>query len=277
MRIPSIRKFNFTFLFEKLIGINKIKIDGVLVKYNKVKELTIRFLFIFAFSSFIVIAYGYWKADYYYLVGVTCVSLFVLIALFLLKQHKCLSTNLTGILLIYIPIANILIKDVFFLHQDNPLISTIFLHTHFILLLFIAFGGLITKPGNILIVGCISVVWIWIFTIYCNDAFLWSLLNLDTVFFIGISLIMYFVYTSIHTLVVEFDNLGRTIHSQNKELNILLEFKGRMLNMIIHDIKNPINRILAASNMEIIQKAEITQPSKQILLIVENILDVYKM
>ena len=277
MRVPSVRKLNFSYFFERLIGIDLIKIDGVLVKYNKVKELTNHFLFVFAFSSYVVIAYGYWKAGYSFLIGVTTISLLILVVLFLLKRQKQVSANLAGVLFIYIPIANILIKDVFFLYKVNPLINTIFLHTHFMLLLFIAFGGLITKRRHILIVGSISVVWIWIFTIYCNDPFLWSLVNLDTVFFVGISLIMYFVYSSINNLVIEFDRLGRTINHQNKELNILLEFKGKMLNMIVHDIKNPINSILSASNMEVIQKAEIIKPSKQILLIVENILDVYKM
>jgi len=277
MRIPSNLKFNFLLFYEQLIGIDKIKIDLLIDKYNKVKELTIGYLFVFAFSAYVVIAHGYWKANYLQMVGVTFISLISLISIYFWKRHKTVSSTLASILFIYIPIANILIKDVFFLLRGNPLFSTIFLHTHFILLLFISFGGLITKPYHIVIVGFISVVWIWVFTIISNNPFLWSLVVLDSVFFIGISLIMYFVYSSILTLAFAFDKLGRTISNQNTELNKLLDFKDRMLNMIIHDIKNPISRILSAANKEIIQKEEISKPAFQILLIVENILDVYKL
>ena len=270
-------KFGFSRIFKYKPNIDDIKINFIKVKYTKIKKLTIRYQFILSFLAYIVIAHGYYKADYYPLMILTLLSLFILILFFILKRKKRLSDGLSSILFIYIPIANILIKDVFFLLQGNPLIDTIFLHTHFMLLLFISFGGMVTNPRHILYVGGISVVWIWIFTIYLNDPYLWSLVVLDSLFFTGISTIIYLTYS--HTLLFnsKFNDLARTINHQNEDLNKLMNFKDWMLNMILHDIKNPINRILSASKMDIIQKEELTQPSNHILSIVENILDVYKM
>jgi len=97
------------------------------------------------------------------------------------------------------------------------------------------------------------------------------------VLLIGISIILFFVYKGVEVLILEFDKAGRVITNQNAELSHLLEFKDTMMNLMIHDIKNPINNILAASNNPTIRKEEITEQSNNILLIVENILDIRKM
>jgi len=276
--LSMIIKFDFPFFFKEETD-NDISVKKKKVKYefNKMKKLTVYLLGVFAFVAYLIIAHGYWKANYYFLMNVTWISLIVLIVLFLLKRNMHQSEYLTSILFIYIPIFNILIKDAFFLHQRNPLISTIFLHTHFMLLIFVCLGGLICNRRHILIVGAISVIWIWIFTYYSNDSFLWSLVTLDSVFFIGVSVIIYFVYNSISIHSQKLDEMSRIKTIQNQKLNRLIDFKDWMLNVIIHDLKNPINRILSAGKKPIIQKEEIMEPGKQMLLLVENILDVYKM
>jgi len=261
----------------KLVDTENLKSDLVNKRYDKIKTTTIQFQYIVSILVYLIIIDGYYKADYYPLMTLTIVSMAILIFFFILKWNKPLSTNLSSTLFIYIPITNIFCKDVFFLLNRNVEIKTIFLHTHFMLLLFISFGGLVSNHRNILYIGGISVIWIWIFTICLNDSYLWSLIVLDTVFFIGISLVIYRTYTLLSIFYTKLRKLLHTLDQQNEELNNLIKLKNWMLNMIVHDIKNPINRILSASEMDIIQKEEITQPSKHILTIVENILDVYKM
>jgi len=277
MNKSTIQKYNFSLFCKRLIGIDKANLEGVMENFERVKRVSIYYLFHFGFTVYLVIAYGYFKADYYPLMGITFVSLLVTFIFYILKYNKKLSSVLTAVLFVYIPITNILIKDVFFLLQGNPLIATIFIHTHFMLILFISFSGLITHQRNTLYVGCISVVWVLVFSICINDTYLWSLVMLDTVFFIGISLLMYFVYSSSHSLVIGYDIQEQTINSQNAELKDLLEFKGKMLHLFVHDIKNPMNRIMTAGNKESIHRADIIEPSSHILQILGNILDVHKL
>lgn len=272
-----IPKINFHFLSKKYLRIGDFKIHEIRDEYNNIRKHTIRLLFIVAFLIYLIIAEGYYKANYHFMMYVTFVSIFILITIFLKNYNKHFSNTLSSILFLYIPIVNIFIKDAFFFFHGDPSIHTIFLHTHFILLIFICFGGLICNHRHILIVSGISTIWICIGTICLNDSFLWSLLLLDCIFFIGISLIMYFVYSSIDHIITEVNKLGKTISIKNEELNKLLGFKNWMLNLIIHDLKNPLNRILFAGKQNIIQKEEIIESSKQILIMIENILDVSKM
>jgi signal transduction histidine kinase len=270
-------KLDFSLICKSLICGDGVGVGGITEAFEKVKGLAIRYLFFFAFVAYLVIAYGYYKADYYPLMYATFVSLLVTFFLYIIDCEKYMSPRLAAMLFVYLPIANIFFKDIFFLLNENLLINTIFLHTHFMLILFVSFAGLITHQRNILYVGCISVLWIWVFTIIIDDPYLWSLLLLDTVFFIGISLLMYFIYSGACSLVREYDKQERTINSQSLELRELLDFKDRMLNLFVHDIKNPINRIIAASRNEPIHKADIFESGEQILLIIENVLDVYKL
>jgi signal transduction histidine kinase len=260
-----------------VLNFKDLKICFINDKYNEVKGLIIRVQFTVSFLAYVVIAHGYHKAGYISLMVLTLFSLFILTFFCLRNWQKRLPSDVSALLFIYIPIANILIKDVFFLFQGNSLINTIFLHTHFMLLLFISFGGLVSSRRNILFVGIISVIWIWVFTIYLDDSFLWSLILLDTVFFAGITLIIYFAYSCIYMFNQKLGELAEVVGEQNEELNSLISLKDWMLNVIVHDIKNPINRILSACKKDIIQKEEVIHPSKYILSIVENILDVYKM
>ena len=109
---------------------------------NKHKEIKKRITFLqlaFSFSAYSIIAHGYHKAGYHHLTALTLFSMLILIIAFVVTQKKYLSSKLLSIVYIYIPILNILTKYAFFLLNGNPNINTIFLHTHFMLLLFIAF------------------------------------------------------------------------------------------------------------------------------------------
>jgi len=275
-RLHSLVKLKFS-LFDILIGFNNLKTSMIKDGFFRIKELTMRLSFLYAIAIYSTIIYGYFKANYYQLLSVTFISLIITIFLFILKYYKKDLKWIKILIYIYIPIGNIFLKDIFFLTQGNPLISTIFLHTQLILIMLISLCGLISGQQHVLYVGAISIVWVWIFTFCINNPFLWSLLALDTILFIGITIAIYFVYSSIYVLSVEFNKLGKTIHHQNNELTKLIDFKDRMLVMIIHDIKSPINRILQAGKVKSIRKEDITEPANQILSIVENILDTYKM
>lgn len=277
MSILITRKLNSLFYFKNRFSTNNAGTLNVKDEYNKVRKLTVRLLFVFSFSLYLIIIHGYYKANFPVMMYITFVSIIILIVARLLKRNMEVSNIQSAILFVYMPIVNIFMKDAFFLFIGNPNIKIIFLHTHFMLLIFICFGGLVCCHRQTLIVGGISVVWIWIFTIYLNDPFIWSLIFLDSIFFIGISFIMYFIYTSIHIVIFEFDKLGQTVASQNEELNNLIDFKDWMLNLIMHDLKTPVNRILSAGRKKVIPQKEILEPGKQILLMVENILSIYKL
>jgi len=273
-----ISELNFPFIFNDEPCVDDVfKEKNVRYEFNKMKKLTVYILGTFLFLAYIIIAHGYWTANYYFLMDVTYISLVLLIVLFILKRNMHQSEILTAVILIYVPIANILIKDAFFLLHRNPLINTIFLHTHFMLLLFICLCGLICDHRHILFIGALSVFWIWLFTYYSNDSFLWSLVPLDSLFFVGVSVIIYSVYSSIRIHSRKLAELNHNKTIQNQKLNKLIDFKDWMLNIIIHDLKNPINRILCAGKKPYIQQDEIVEPGKQMLLLVQNILDVYKM
>jgi signal transduction histidine kinase len=265
----------FKYIYKKT-GLESLKIDHIIDKYAEIKALTTRLQSIVLILVYVVVAYGYYRAGYYPLMALAFLSLSFSF-FYIVGKGGCLSSRLAAYLFIYIPIANILVKDIFFVLQGAPQINVFFLHTHFMLLLFISLGGLVGNERNILYVGGISIVWIWIFTFILDNPYLWSIIVLDTVFFTGISFVVYFAYSSANLFNLRLGIQAQVVNRQNKELNELLHLKDWMLNVIVHDIKNPINRIISASKTKVIQRDEVVQPSEQILSIIENILDICKM
>ena len=69
------------------------------------------------------------------------------------------------------------------------------------------------------------------------------------------------------------------LKSANKKLTELIQFKERMTGMIVHDLKNPLNNILNSSAIPDHEFREqlILQSGYDMLNLVENILDVYKL
>ncbi len=69
------------------------------------------------------------------------------------------------------------------------------------------------------------------------------------------------------------------LQSANKKLTELLHFKERMTGMIVHDLKNPLNNILNSNTIpdEDFREQLIIQSGYDMLNLVENILDVYKL
>jgi len=271
-----IEEFKLLKYLREFLSYEKLSIDKIKDKYALMKSRIISILYLFTALAYIIIAKGYYNAHYYYIMIAACISLVVLVVEYVRNHDKQLTANRASFLFVYLPGMNLIIKDLYFFSHKNILINEIFLHSHFILVLFISLSGLIANHRHILFVGCFSVLWICGFTVYSGDSFLLSLMLLDSVFFIAITLILYFVHYSIHVFIIKIHRSGQTITTQNKELLILSDFKERVFNMIIHDIKNPVSRILAASKMDVIEREEIVEPTKHILLIVQNVLDVFK-
>jgi signal transduction histidine kinase len=271
-----IEEFKLLKYLREFLSYDKLSIDKIKERYALMKSKIISSLYLFTALAYIIIANGYYNAHYYYIMIAACISLVVLVVIYLHNRGKQLTANRASFLFVYLPGINLVLKDIFFLINKNVLINEIFLHSHFILVLLISLSGLIVNHRHILFIGSFSVVWICGFTVYSGDSFLLSLILLDSVFFIAITLILYFVHYSIHVFIMEIHKLGQTITTQNEELIVLSDFKERVFNMIIHDIKNPVSRILAASKMDVIERDEIVEPTKHILLIVQNVLDVFK-
>ena len=70
---------------------------------------------------------------------------------------------------------------------------------------------------------------------------------------------------------------AKKIKEANLKLIELDEFKQGMTGMIVHDLKNPLNAIINASDNQLVRyKKRVQQSGKQMLNMVLNILDVYK-
>ena len=69
------------------------------------------------------------------------------------------------------------------------------------------------------------------------------------------------------------------LETANKKLTELIQFKERMTGMIVHDLKNPLNNILNSSAIpdDGFREQLIMQSGYDMLNLVENILDVYKL
>jgi len=66
------------------------------------------------------------------------------------------------------------------------------------------------------------------------------------------------------------------IESQNDQLLKLGSFKEQMTSMIAHDLKNPLNTIIGLSQQKNTNPHLITRSGRQVLTMVNNMLDVYK-
>lgn len=271
------KKIRFPFFLDNLQGLDSIRVGFLGNRFNKVKERSILILYFSIILAYSLTIIGYFGIHIYYMMSVAIVLLIAFIVSLIKNLKKRLTSSERSIFLIYIPISNILLGDVFFLVHRFSFVNVFVIYTHFMLVFFIAIVGLICNHRHIIIVGCISVAWILISLINSNEHFLWFLGLLDSFFFIVITFIIYFTNKFITISKIRLDELGSAIGNQNTHLKEDLSFKENMFNMFVHDIKIPLNRILFAVNMKTIQKEEITESSKQILLILDNILDSYKM
>ncbi len=83
---------------------------------------------------------------------------------------------------------------------------------------------------------------------------------------------------------VEKQNIGISLQrdklqAANRELTELLGFREKMTGMIVHDLRNPLNNILNSHNVdnEYFRERMIKQSGFDMLNLIQNILDVYKL
>ncbi len=76
-----------------------------------------------------------------------------------------------------------------------------------------------------------------------------------------------------------FEEQNGKLKAAYKKLKELDYFKENMANMIVHDLKNPLNSVIGLSESEVNDRSRqmINQSGKQMLNMVMNILDVYKL
>ena len=266
-------KFYSWFRFKRKDRLTNL-INKVFIGVNK---LSITILSLLVLFCYLLIFFSYCAAHYYGLAGLIFVSTFSVVVFVRKGVKNVYQENAAYIVLVYIPMLNVVVKDVFFLYQNNHSISNILLHSHYILLIIIAISGFFSNSRRVLIVGALSVAWIWIFTFISNDSSLWYILLMDTALFIIFSALIYFFNVSIKSSLAHIDKSNKVIRYQNEELKKILDIKVKMFNMLVHDIKNPINRILFASNHKVISKVEIVEPSMYILQILDDLLDLNKL
>jgi len=126
-------------------------------------KLVFHLLSILTLFCYLLIFISYCAAHYYGLAGLVFISAISVIVFFLNSSKKNIYYS---IVLIYIPILNIMVKDLFFLHQNNYSMPNIFLHSHTILLMYLLISGIFSNCRHVLFVGALAIAWIWFFYLY---------------------------------------------------------------------------------------------------------------
>jgi len=251
-------------------------IDTINFKYKD----TIKVAFYITFSSIILGLISHIFSNNlsknYFPVIIDSITVGIFVLTILLYYRKNISQKAAGMIVIYGMILNVCILDIFYIELNLPTLSINFVYSLLFIILLISVSSLIINFKHIIVVGAISIARIWLFMIYVNDPVLWSIFISINVIYIGVTVGLFLIVRYICTNAWEYHNLELTISNQNVELNKLLIFKDEMLNMVLHDIKNPVNRILSAVKDRNLTKDEIVESSKKILLLTENILDIYK-
>jgi len=151
-----------------------------------------------------------------------------------------------------------------------------YVHAHLILIVLLILISLLANKFHVFIVGALSVIWMCFCSFYLNDRLIKPLIVIDIVIFLGITILLYFLNSSLSYYVVKFDLLGKEVVHQKEEARGLLIYKEKMFNMILHDIKNPISRIVSATKSDSIRREDIVEPSKAIQLMLCDILAIRK-
>ena len=219
---------------------------------------------------------SYFFKDYFpaFLDGIT---LIIYTISYILRIKNKFSQKVAGAIVVYGMILNICTLDVYYMNQTTQTLSTNFLYSLLFMIVLIAVSSLIVNFRHVIIIGLISIVRIWVFSIYVNEPSLWSIFISINMVYIGVTVSLYYIVKFMNNNALEYYRLESTITAQNNELKELLLFKDDMLHMILHDIRNPINRILSSGKDISLTQEEISESGKNILLIAENILDVYKL
>ncbi len=126
-----------------------------------------------------------------------------------------------------------------------------------------------------------------------NARLLRNFLAVTLFFLIIVILFIYYYYKQKNKANLVLDEKNRLIEKQNEEilaqkeellltnhqLTELLRFKEKMTGMIVHDLKNPLNNILNSQEIddEYFREQLIKQSGYDMLNLIQNILDVYKL
>jgi signal transduction histidine kinase len=213
----------------------------------------------------------------YFPVLVDSITLIIYAFSYLLRIKKKISSKIVDIIIVYGMVINICTLDVYYISQKAQTLSTNFLYSLLFMIVLIAISSLIVNFKHVVIIGLISIIRIWCFSFYVNDPSIWSVFISINLVYLGVAVSLYFIVKTMNNNALEYQRQESTITSQNNELKDLLLFKDDMLHMILHDIRNPINRILASGKDISLTREEISESGKKILLMAENILDIYKL
>jgi len=267
--------FKNTHKYKKVIDTNSM-INTINIKYKETIKVTLHLTLAFIILGLLSHIFSNYLSKYFFPVIIDLITLCIFVLTILLKSRKNISQKLAGMIVIYGMILNVCILDVYYIELNRPALSINFIYSLLFIIVLITISSLIINFKHIIVVGSISIVRIWLFIIYVNDPVLWSVFISINVIYIGVTVGLFFIVRSMNTTTWEYHNLELIISNQNEELNKLLTFKDDTLNMVLHDIKNPCNRILSAVEDHNLSKDEIVDASKKILLLTENILDVFK-
>jgi len=247
------------------------------IKYSETFKMLYDLTYVFILLGLIQHCISEFIAVNYYPVIVDFFAIILFSISYILKITKKISQKFAGSFIIYALFLNICILDNYYVRVNNSSTFNYFLFSIFILAILIVIIGLIVDMKHVLIMGVLSIIRLSIFAYYFDNPLLWSVFVNINVIFVGVIFSFYLIMRKMKADSLEKNKNEQAVYNQNIEFNKLLRFKDDMLNMILHDIKNPMNLIIAAGNDSTITKTEIAESGKQVLLIAENILDISKM
>jgi len=247
------------------------------IKYYETYKVAYNLTLGFIILGLIIHCISAYHSNNYFPALIDCITLVLFTISYILKISNVITQKSAYSFLLYAMLLNVCISDIYIQRVEVSSTLTYFLYSFLFVLILNILIGLLVDIKHILIMGSISIVRIWCFTFYIDNPLLWSVFISIHVIFVGLIIGLCLIMKTMKDNMLEYHAENQTLLNQNIELNKLMGFKDDMLNMILHDIKNPINLILAAGNDNTIKKSEIAESGKRILLIAENILDISKM
>lgn len=268
--------FSITYWFNKFINCSVLEISQIEFVYNKVKFAVTKLVFAFTFTLYLIFLYLHHIENIRFLETVVFITIIVIFILFVMTVKERLCPNKLGVLCVYISVFNVFLRFGYYFYEGNKNVVHDYIHANLILIVLLFLAGFFEKRIHVFYIGVSSIVWIWLYFFYLYDQSLLSFAVLSSLIFFGITILLYFLNYCLHYYMTQFEFLGTIVVQQKNDLHELLIFKEKMYNMIIHDIKNPVSRILYACENDVVQKNEVLESSKAVQLLIDNILDVNK-
>jgi signal transduction histidine kinase len=176
---------------------------------------------------------------------------------------------------VYVPVVLMLASEAYCV-RTGQYVEQRFLFSGIVLILVVFASGIIINPLHVLFSGMFSIFRLLFIVFVYKSAFIVDIFVYYLILQIGAIICFYISLRSLYILLYQIHVNSKLIDEKNKDLNRLINLKQDMINMILHDIRNPLNNILFAFQKE--QMPSLVYKSVQhILRLADNFIDVHRM